>query len=138
MVIILTRILWSIVDTIDQKEKLLTDGLILSMVSMTYSIDRSYRYCSIDPSPIMPSYEYMYTYILYIYIHIYIHKLCIWRGIYCTYVYTCMYIYVPYLKLSGHANLLSDCFSTVSQLKGIHILRPKNNVVLSCICQYFI
>jgi hypothetical protein len=40
MVISLARILKSIIDTIDQKEKSLTDGSILSVVSMTNSISR--------------------------------------------------------------------------------------------------
>jgi hypothetical protein len=56
MAISLTRILWSIIDTIDQKEKFFTDESILLMVSMTDSIDRWYHYRSIDPSPIMSSY----------------------------------------------------------------------------------
>jgi hypothetical protein len=48
MVIGLTRILWSMIDTIDQKEKSLTDGSILSVVSI--------ESIGIDPSPIVPIY----------------------------------------------------------------------------------
>jgi hypothetical protein len=40
MIIVLIRILWSMIDTIDQREKSFTDGSILSVVSMTNSIDR--------------------------------------------------------------------------------------------------
>jgi hypothetical protein len=39
MVISLTRILWSMIDTIDQKNKSLTDGSILKFIIMTNSID---------------------------------------------------------------------------------------------------
>ncbi len=52
--------LWSMINTIDQKYKSLTNGSIMLMKNETDSIDWYYRYRSIDPSLIVPRYGIWY------------------------------------------------------------------------------
>jgi hypothetical protein len=56
MVIVLKSILWSMIDTIDQREKIFNRWINTSVASMTNSINGLYRYGSIDPFLIMPNY----------------------------------------------------------------------------------